>query len=133
MPFGEHQWILVVEDDIELRATLSMFLQSHQYPTISVSNGVEALRILTDKTKHLPCLIVMNLDMPIMDGSLLLRVIECCEKFMGIPICIATGSINIPESGRYKILHKPYSVEQLLEVVEQTGVEKMNHIPPPNI
>lgn len=133
MPFGEKKWIMVVEDDVDLRASLVLSLQNYGYPTLGFSNGLEALRILADKTKHLPCVMVLNLNMPVMSGTELLHVIQISERLIGIPIIIASGEVTIPTNGHYKILRKPYTVQEVIDLVKECGMAPLNHVLEPKL
>ena len=62
--------VLVVEDDYDFRELERTMLQSSGYEVITASNGAEALSIL--ETQH-PCVILLDLMMPVMDGLTFLR------------------------------------------------------------
>ena len=59
--------ILLVDDDPDVRESLSLALEMHGYLIVHAENGQEAL----DKLKHterLPLVVVLDLAMPILDG-----------------------------------------------------------------
>ncbi len=58
--------ILVVEDDAGIREALRMILELEGYNIREASNGKEGLEVL--KSMPRPCLILLDLMMPIMDG-----------------------------------------------------------------
>src|SRR5690242_10127431 len=60
--------IMVVEDDEEIRETLVDLLHDHGYEAIGARDGRDALDTLAH-AKELPCLIVLDLMMPVMDGK----------------------------------------------------------------
>jgi CheY-like chemotaxis protein len=62
-----HHVVLVVDDDRDIRDSLVEMLQEHGYSAIGASNGLEALEMLRTATT-LPCLILLDLMMPVMDG-----------------------------------------------------------------
>jgi CheY-like chemotaxis protein len=59
--------VLVVDDDRDIRDSLVEMLEEHGYGAIGASNGLEALEVLRTATPP-PCLILLDLMMPIMDG-----------------------------------------------------------------
>ena len=59
--------VLIIEDDEDIRASLMDLLEDHGYLPLGASHGREALDLL-GVAAHLPCLIVLDLMMPIMDG-----------------------------------------------------------------
>src|SRR4029078_9678313 len=66
MPFAAPERpVLVVEDHDDTRQMVQDFLDSHGFHTVGAPNGAGGLTILKD---HRPCLILLDLTMPIMDG-----------------------------------------------------------------
>jgi len=57
--------ILIVEDDDASRRMLELLLASHEYETMSACNGEEALARMR---QHRPCLVLLDLQMPVMTG-----------------------------------------------------------------
>src|SRR5215510_8699670 len=60
------QRVLVVDDDQDIRDALCELLRDEGYEAIAVANGEEALTYL--KGGNLPCVILLDLMMPVMDG-----------------------------------------------------------------
>ena len=57
--------VLVVEDDEDVREFMELLLSTSGYETMSAADGVEAL----DKMRQrLPCMVLLDLQMPRMDG-----------------------------------------------------------------
>ena len=59
--------ILVVDDDRDIRDSLIELLEEHGYAAAGAANGLEALAVLR-ASPRLPCLILLDLMMPTMDG-----------------------------------------------------------------
>jgi len=59
--------VLVVDDDSDVRDSISQLLDAKGYSIIQAENGQKALNILKS-TSRIPCLIVLDLVMPVMDG-----------------------------------------------------------------
>jgi CheY-like chemotaxis protein len=57
--------ILIVEDDDASRRMLELLLASHEYETMSACNGMEALARMRQRR---PCLVLLDLQMPVMTG-----------------------------------------------------------------
>ncbi|MBV8068274.1 MAG: response regulator [Acidobacteriaceae bacterium] len=125
MPFGDHRYIMLVEDDVDLRSTLVLTLQISGYPVIGMANGLEALKMLVDKNKHKPSLLITNINMPVIDGRLLLAVMNLCPQLDKIPIVVASGEDMVIDP-RYGILKKPYSVQDILKLVEFHGISRID-------
>ena len=83
MCYSRHIKILVAEDNEDSRLFLRFFLESLRYKVIEAENGKEAVR-LAEQEK--PDLILMDLNMPEMDGVTATVAIRRSEELSGIPI-----------------------------------------------
>ena len=81
---------VMIVDDAELaRATLGRLLQREGYQTVLASNGREALNRLD--TQREPDLIVLDLNMPDLDGLELLEILHAHPKWQSIPVIMLTA------------------------------------------
>lgn len=113
------EWILIVEDDADLRDSLAALLTAEGYPVATAANGQEALQRL--RTAPLPGLILLDLMLPAMSGWQLRRRLREDPALAQIPVVVLSGvSLTIDEgltldaSGYFG---KPYDVQALLETV----------------
>lgn len=120
------QNILVVDDDSDIRNCLAEILESEDYKVFHASNGQEAMNSLLRYEEGLFFnLIVLDLNMPVMDGYQFLELVN--QKFPNclakIPVIVITarGSINTPITAPYHsvILHKPFSIDALYQAINQ--------------
>jgi len=113
--------ILVVEDDADIRETLSLILQDEGYQVGEASNGQEAL----DQLRHgsHADLIVLDLMMPIMDGWQFRREQERDPELAAIPVVVvsADGSIHqkAKSIGAIDYVKKPIDLSTLLDMVNR--------------
>jgi len=113
--------ILIVEDNDDFRQLLQSFFEKKGYLAAGVSNGSEALEVLAGDQA---ALIVLDLNMPVMDGFTAARRIREQERLRQIPIIFVTayGTLGIElyrdvttlEGGPIEYLPKPLDL-QLLE------------------
>jgi CheY-like chemotaxis protein len=122
MKINKKKKILIVDDAKESLNLLTLLLESNNYLVDCTTNGREALERL-NKAVDLPDLIILDTQMPIMDGfefrlhqSQSLRISE-------IPVLVTTGDtdLSISKRMRYpiKIEHKPLQIKSFLESVTQ--------------
>lgn len=114
--------ILVVDDQPSVREFIKAALHSGGYDDVTfLAGGAGVLRTaLSDR----PRLIVMDVMMPGGNGMRALRALRTCQATASIPVIITSGfSVPLAEdkvAGRPDgILSKPFSVEQLLEIVSR--------------
>ena len=81
--------VLIVDDAISLRQTLSLTLQKYGYQVIQAQNGIEALEQLQKNPKIQ--LVVSDLEMPRMNGFELLSNIRQSPDFAKIPVIILSS------------------------------------------
>ncbi|MFL5306373.1 MAG: response regulator [Polyangia bacterium] len=111
--------ILVVEDDEDARASLVDILEDANFQVHAVSNGRDALAELQAGLR--PNLILLDLNMPVMDGWELARRAAADPSLANIPICMVSGaepSVGIPPQV-VAVLRKPIEMTRLLSVVYQ--------------
>lgn len=114
--------ILVVDDDEDIRTTLAEVLELEGFATQTAENGQVALTRLQHEAEA-PCLILLDLMMPVMNG---LQFLDACRgdaKLSGIPVAIVTanGALGGEEKDRIRapILPKPIAIDQLLALVHR--------------
>ena len=115
--------ILVVDDD-EMNLKMARFIleQNNSYSVITASSGMECLTILQTKSVDL---ILLDIEMPVMNGIKTLEYIREHKEFESIPVMFLTADANeetVLEAGRLGVadyLKKPYMPQELLERVEK--------------
>lgn len=110
--------VLVVEDDKGIREATVELLELEGFEALGVSNGREALDTLQRLGDSKPCLILLDLMMPVMDGWDFLAVQRATEPLSDIPVCVVTAVTDPKRSPDVKHrLGKPLDLDKLLEVV----------------
>ncbi len=115
--------ILLVEDDVYLLDVERQLLADEGYAVRPAINGYEALAILRGpETEPLPCLILLDLMMPVMDGWQFRAEQIRDPRLAGIPVVILTADGHAVEKrDRLSVaaaLTKPVALMQLLDVVQ---------------
>jgi CheY-like chemotaxis protein len=111
-------YILVVEDDWALRDALSDALTLEGFEVVCVENGEAALRHLAGGAR--PCLILLDLMMPVMDGWTFRRAMLSDPALADIPVVVMTaaGAQRAATVGAEQVLHKPLHMDSVVGVVE---------------
>jgi len=121
--------ILLVDDDAEDRAIIEDAMASVNTEGIIyfAENGEQALAILDTflDAENTPCLVVLDLNMPKMNGTETLRNMKKNERFREIPVIIYSTSINSLEKekcmqlGAHDYITKPVSINESRETAKR--------------
>jgi CheY-like chemotaxis protein len=107
--------ILIVEDEPAIRETLTEIVAKGGREIVTASDGQEALERLTEVPR--PCVIVLDLMMPRMNGWEFLQRKSADPSIADIPTIVLSGSGR--PAGAMHQLAKPVDVERLLALVDQ--------------
>lgn len=110
--------ILVVDDDQEILAMLSDFLESEGLAVRTATNGEEALAQLSQVA---PSLILLDMRMPVLDGWGFARRYR--EAAFPYPVVVMTAAESArrwaEEIGATAYIAKPFDVDELLQTIER--------------
>jgi CheY-like chemotaxis protein len=116
--------ILIVDDDEDIRETLRDALSFEGYHAVTTCNGAQALEYLK-KSDVLPGLIILDLMMPVMDGSQFIEVINTDYKdsLAKIPLILATAKGSHSNVSNSELAHerikKPIELDDLYSIVSK--------------
>jgi CheY-like chemotaxis protein len=119
--------VLLVEDDRDIRETVSGILEDEGYSVVQASDGKDALTVLRQDGPK-PCLILLDLMMPTMDGWEF-RAEQMKDRALAqIPIVLLTAN-GAPRQRAAALqaagaLSKPFKLDELLEAVHQFCCKK---------
>ena len=113
--------ILYVEDNLDNRTLVRRILTAEGYTLIEAANATQAMEIL--KTTR-PDLILMDINMPDMDGYSLTAKIKDTPRFESTPIIALTANVmrgdreRSLEAGCDGYIQKPIDIDKLSEQIE---------------
>ncbi len=84
-------YILIVDDEPVIRELLSATLDNIGFATQEAHHGEKALALVTEAT---PDAIILDLNMPVMDGFMTLAHLQRREATRSIPVIVLTGLSN---------------------------------------
>ncbi len=115
----DHGFILVIDDDADIRESLSEMLSDEGHRVQAAANGQEALDLL--RGSPAPCMILLDLMMPIMNGWQFVQEQATDPVLAAIPVWVITaaGDAHPPPAGVTGVLRKLFRLDQLLDVVGQ--------------
>ena len=109
--------VLIVEDDTNLRTAFLLALRRDGFDVRESSNGLEAFRAIEADP---PDAIVLDLGLPLVDGTLVLHELQQRVDTQGIPIIVVTGRPgSLEHLAAECILVKPVDAKVLVQAVRE--------------
>ena len=114
--------VMVVDDSVTVRKVTSRFLTRQGYIVESARDGVEALRLVHDNA---PDLMLVDVEMPRMDGFELLSILRSTDKFKDLPVFLITSRTGEKHRerglslGAQQYFGKPYREDELIEAMNE--------------
>jgi chemosensory pili system protein ChpA (sensor histidine kinase/response regulator) len=118
--------VMVVDDSLTVRRVTGRMLRRQDMEVITAQDGIEALTLLEER---IPDVILLDIEMPRMDGYELTRHIRRSPRFRDIPIIMITSRTGDKhrrlalELGVDRYLGKPYQETELLDEISSVLVE----------
>jgi CheY-like chemotaxis protein len=111
--------LMLIEDDAETRFFLGQILELEGFEVVAFSNGVQALDYLSQSAP--PCLIILDLQMPIMDGPQFRAAMLADPRLAGIPVIVVTAFEPSAAATllALRVFRKPVDVNALLGVIRE--------------
>jgi PAS domain S-box-containing protein len=121
MPIIDPPTVLVVDDEPVIRDVIKLQLNNHGYNVVTAKNGREALEIIEGGE---PDMAIVDVMMPDMDGTELIKTMKESTGHSKIPVMVLTGGqidrekYNFFNSFSIPVLQKPWKDEELLREVD---------------
>ncbi len=118
----QEKLVMVVDDSVTVRKVTGRFLEREGYRVITAKDGAEALLTLQD---HLPDVMLLDIEMPRMDGFEVASNMRSSTRLKDIPIIMITSRTGEKHRERAfnigvdKYMGKPYQEELLLNNIRE--------------
>src|ERR1700733_7926084 len=104
---------MVVDDDESAREALSELLEREGYQVVQAKDGLQALRQLALSR---PRLVMLDLNMPVMDGREFLRLLQHMDHDARPLVIVITAQIPGAIADAAAVLRKPIDIHHLLSL-----------------
>lgn len=114
------QLVFVIDDSPTVRKLVQVALQRAGYRVMSFTDGVEAMRSVTQPNPHIPDVIFLDILLPKMDGFQVARYFKRHIRCAQIPIVMLTRSTSVVDLFKAKLcgvnnyMTKPFTVQDLV-------------------
>jgi CheY-like chemotaxis protein len=115
----EKRTILIIDDDSRVVDEISDNLEQEGYTVICALNGLQGLKLAS---RHIPDMILLDIDMPVMDGhSVLSEIVERKLSTRVIIMSSANASITTTiRMGASDFIQKPFKASDVLPIIESS-------------
>jgi two-component system, response regulator len=141
MPTREQPTIVLVEDsaDDELLTMRALKLSRIRNSLVVVRDGAEAIEYLLDDSRPPPQLVLLDLNLPKLDGLDVLKRLRSEERTRLLPIVVLTSSnettdiLRSYQLGANSYIRKPVDFDQFARAIRELGLYWLviNEPPPP--
>ena len=119
--------VMVVDDSVTMRKVTGRVLERHNFEVLTAKDGVDALERMVERV---PDLMLLDIEMPRMDGYELATAMKGDSRLRGVPIVMITSRTGDKhrqrafEIGVERYLGKPYQEPELMRnVYELLGID----------
>ena len=113
--------VLIVEDDVDIRESLEGLLVHAGYTVATASDGAEALAYMRSHDR--PCVVLLDLMMPVMNGRQLRVEMQKDPSLDSIPVVVLSGGGRVEEEaaalGAVGYVTKPFQTRSVLSLIQQ--------------
>lgn len=120
--------VMVVDDSITVRKVTARLLERHNMEVLTAKDGVDALALLQ---QHVPDVMLLDIEMPRMDGYELAMHMRSDERLRGVPIIMITSRVGEKHRERAlavgvnRYLGKPFQEADLLDNIRDLAAGRM--------
>ena len=109
--------VLVVEDDVGIREAIGSILEDEGYEVALAENGEHALELLSDLER--PCLLLVDLIMPKMNGWELMKALSKNDRLATIPVVVMSAASRPACGEAQRVMKKPIDLDIMLRIVRE--------------
>ena len=109
--------VLVVEDHDDIREAIGEILEKEGYEIALAEDGERALDLLAELPR--PCLLLVDLIMPRMDGWQFLNRLSRDDRLATIPVVVMSAAANTTTASQHVVLKKPIDLDILVRIVRE--------------
>ena len=110
--------VLLVEADLEIRDVLQDLLEAEGYDVIPASHGRQALDYLAaTPADGLPDLMVLDLTIPLVDGTQVLATMKGDPRLSPIPVVVLSAIMRERPAGAAALVPKPIPLQTLFDTI----------------
>jgi two-component system, cell cycle sensor histidine kinase and response regulator CckA len=117
LPKGNGELILVVDDEVNILETTKISLEAYNYKVLIAGNGIDAIALYAQHKNEIN-LVLVDMMMPLMDGTVTIRTIQKLNpNALIVAVSGLSGDKLAGTTGVKAFISKPYMAEDLLQTL----------------
>lgn len=101
---SDKNYIIYVDDDFDDKELMKeLFTPISEYNLVILDDGLDLLQYL-QKREDVPALIILDINMPVVDGKKSIRTLKESKRYKDIPVVMYSTTTNAQEIEWYKLL-----------------------------
>ncbi|MBD1842591.1 response regulator [Cyanobacteria bacterium FACHB-63] len=116
---GNSEWILVVDDEVEILETTKASLEAYNYHVLLANDGIEAIALCAQHKDKIAVALI-DMMMPSMDGPTTIQTLQKIQpdlKAIAISGFVSNDKLR-EASGIKHFIAKPYTIQELLQALQ---------------
>lgn len=115
--------VMIIDDSLTVRKIIETSLRREGIPSVSYADGIEALRALGEQRHSIPDLVILDIELPKMDGYEVARHLRTKQQFGNTVIVMLSKRDGVIDrlkgrlAGAKDYITKPFKTQQILSVV----------------
>lgn len=114
---GQSATVLVVDDDADILEVMGEVLGAEGHRVLSANNGRDALALVQ---RDRPDLVLLDLEMPEMDGRAFLAAVRAIPELDGVAVVVVSGAEDSCDLGA-ECVQKPLRLDTLLALIDRAA------------
>ena len=116
--------VMVIDDSLTVRKIMETSLKREGFESVSYSDGIEALKALTQPGGRIPDLVILDIGLPKMNGYEIARRLKTKQQYNNTVIIMLTGRDGVLDrlkgrlAGAREYITKPFRTQEVMSVVQ---------------
>jgi DNA-binding response OmpR family regulator len=115
--------VMIIDDSLTVRKIMETSLKREGFESVSYSDGIEALKALTQPGGRIPDLVILDIGLPKMNGYEIARRLRTKQQYNNTVIIMLTGRDGVLDrlkgrlAGAKDYITKPFRTQEVMSVV----------------
>lgn len=116
--------VMIIDDSLTVRKIMETSLKREGFEFVSYSDGIQALKAMTEPGGRIPDLVILDIGLPRMNGYEIARRLKTKQQYNNTVIIMLTGHDGVLDrlkgrlAGAREYITKPFRTQEVMSVVQ---------------